>query len=423
MNSRPRIFLSYARENQEEVKKIAQMLFDKGFDPFWDREKLYIGDTWREKIREAISNSQLFIACLSTISVRKKGFFQAEINQALEISDEMPPGSAFILPLLLDECADTMHRRLRDEYQYVRFFEDSGPDRLVEGIRKQLESKKEPERALEEKEISPPQEILDGLNKLFGVDENPPKYLEDLIKNMGTLVEAVSDLQRNPDWANDRYINFISGLLNSVIDVNIVRFKNLRLGGDRPLLFPRVAAEMADDILAEQMKAMEKGDHYDVISDVVSWRDGQLEKFQEQTKKAVERGVVVLRVFNLLRPFHESLEPEEVKEILKIHLQDSKEWQSTEKGKYEIKVLADDELKKHKRALAPLGRVKIADSHFGVFRHGSEGKAVRFKVPPPGLSEMLICRDQEIIRQDLALFNKVWVAASWFDEDRIQCIV
>jgi hypothetical protein len=168
---------------------------------------------------------------------------------------------------------------------------------------------------------------------------------------------------------------------------------------------------MADHVLAEQMKAMERGDRYYVISDLASWLHSQLEKFQEETAKAVGRGVIVRRIFNLLRPsWHEAAGHElAVEEILKFHFDASNEWQSESGGKYEIRVMDEEVLTN--RQLQKFDQGKIRESHFGVFLHGREGTAVRFKVPTPSLSEMLLCRDQNMIEKDVVLFEAAWNAS------------
>jgi len=55
-----------------------------------DTRKLVPGQNWPRAIETAIENSDLFIACFSTNSVRKKGGFQAEIRYALDCARQIP---------------------------------------------------------------------------------------------------------------------------------------------------------------------------------------------------------------------------------------------------------------------------------------------------------------------------------------------
>jgi hypothetical protein len=421
-NMKPRIFLSYAKEDISDARTVYDALQNEGLQPYIDERDLDIGDNWKEEIRDSIEQCGLFVACLSKRSIEKEGHVQFELKVALEFSETKPNRSAYILPLLLDECSDTMPRSLR-ALHYLRWFKEDDRPKFIRGVKKRIEAKEPEAKAGVEKppsDIDTAVDVSKALYQLFGADEDTsPDHVRELIANVGTLVGAVTTLQQRRDWANDRYINFISGLLNSVIDLNVERIKSLPQGGDWTLVFPRTAAEMADDVLSEQMKAMDAGDSYDVISDVASWHNSQLEKLQAETLSAVKRGVNIRRVFNLLRPsWHEEYETDRAKltEILKLHFHASSEWESTRGGRYEIKVMDDKDLSK--RELARFDRAKVVESHFGVFRHGPGGTAVRFKVLTPSLSEMLLCRDAEIIKKDLTLFEAVWAAGSWLKDRR-----
>jgi len=73
-------------------------------DPWLDEEKLLPGQDWQYEIRRAIKASDIALVCLSTKSITKVGFVQKEIKYALDVADELPIGTIFIIPLRLDEC-------------------------------------------------------------------------------------------------------------------------------------------------------------------------------------------------------------------------------------------------------------------------------------------------------------------------------
>jgi len=70
---KPKIFLSYAREDMGMAKQLYNDLKRYGLDVWLDTESLLPGDRWKDKIRDAIENSNYFIALLSTRSVQEVG--------------------------------------------------------------------------------------------------------------------------------------------------------------------------------------------------------------------------------------------------------------------------------------------------------------------------------------------------------------
>ena len=74
--------------------------------------------------------------CLSSQSVRKEGFLQKEIKFALDVADEKPEGTIFIIPVKLDECQ--LPGRLR-HWQWVNYFEEDGYSRILRALRSRAE--------------------------------------------------------------------------------------------------------------------------------------------------------------------------------------------------------------------------------------------------------------------------------------------
>ena len=83
MNSKPKVFLSYAREDRDTVSKIYNYLLNNSCEPWMDIEKLLPGQDWEYEIDIAIKNTDFFIACLTTNSVVKTGYVQKELRKAL----------------------------------------------------------------------------------------------------------------------------------------------------------------------------------------------------------------------------------------------------------------------------------------------------------------------------------------------------
>src|SRR5690606_41977128 len=71
------------------------------------------GQNWRLAIERAIRESALFLALLSARSVSKAGYVQKELRHALDVLEEMPPGTVYVVPTRIEEC-EPAHDALRD---------------------------------------------------------------------------------------------------------------------------------------------------------------------------------------------------------------------------------------------------------------------------------------------------------------------
>mgnify|MGYP003973173941 FL=1 len=122
-----KIFICHSKEDKEQVRALYRKLKRYRFDPWLDEEKLIPGQDWDQEIRKAINESQAVIVCLSKVSLNKEGYVQKEIRLALDIADEKPPETIFLIPLRLEDCDIPI--RLR-KWQWVDLFEKSGYKQL-----------------------------------------------------------------------------------------------------------------------------------------------------------------------------------------------------------------------------------------------------------------------------------------------------
>jgi formylglycine-generating enzyme required for sulfatase activity len=132
-----RVFLCHARADTAAVRVLYDRLREEGFLPWLDEEDLIAGQDWQVEIPKAVRAADLVLVCLSTHSTNKEGYVQKEIKLALDVADEKPEGTIYIVPLKLEECSvpDRLGR-----WQWVDFFHPKGYERLLKALRHRAES-------------------------------------------------------------------------------------------------------------------------------------------------------------------------------------------------------------------------------------------------------------------------------------------
>jgi hypothetical protein len=137
-----RIFLAHATEDKAQVRKLHAKMVGAGLDPWLDEIDLLPGQDWQLEIPKAIRESKIFIACLSKRSVLKQGYVQKEFRLALSSYAEKPPGTIYLIPLRLNECAvpDLQIAELgmnMRHIQWLDYWKPDGFERLVAAIHQQ----------------------------------------------------------------------------------------------------------------------------------------------------------------------------------------------------------------------------------------------------------------------------------------------
>jgi len=112
-------------------------LLNDDFRPWLDEECLLPGQDWDHEISKAVRSSGAVLVFLSRASISKEGFVQKEIKYALDVADEKPEGTIFVVPVKLEEC--TVPSRLR-RWQWVDLFLEGGYVRLSEALRSRQRS-------------------------------------------------------------------------------------------------------------------------------------------------------------------------------------------------------------------------------------------------------------------------------------------
>lgn len=129
-----RVFISYAREDVDAAERLYRSLKRRGANPWMDVKDLKPGQRWQAVIEREIESCSHFLALLSSRSVPKRGFVQAELRRALEVLDRMPEGQIFVIPARLDECPSP-HPRFEHLHRVDLFPRwSSGVDHIVRAL-------------------------------------------------------------------------------------------------------------------------------------------------------------------------------------------------------------------------------------------------------------------------------------------------
>jgi formylglycine-generating enzyme required for sulfatase activity len=126
-NRKLKVFLCHSKDDKPKVRELYQRLVTDGFDVWLDEEKLMPGQDWDLEIRKAVRDSDVVVVCLSNGSVTKVGYVQKEIRFALDVADEQPEDTIYLIPARLEECK--VPSRL-NKWQWVDLFETKGLEKL-----------------------------------------------------------------------------------------------------------------------------------------------------------------------------------------------------------------------------------------------------------------------------------------------------
>lgn len=132
------VFLCHATGDKPKIRELYRRLRNDRVDTWLDEENLLPGHEWQIEIPKAVRSSDVVIVCLSKGSITKEGYVQKEIRQALDVADEKPDGTIFIIPLKLEECE--VPERLK-KWQWVNLIDNNGYERLMRSLEIRAASK------------------------------------------------------------------------------------------------------------------------------------------------------------------------------------------------------------------------------------------------------------------------------------------
>lgn len=133
MDKRAKIFLCYAREDEEAVELLHEKLFKAGFKPWMDTKDLEAGEQRQLAISKAIKESDFFVVCLSVRSIHERDSWQNEIGEALDRAKEMLSSDIYLIPIRLNEKCEIPDSL--NSFKGVDLFEDDGWAKLMSAMK------------------------------------------------------------------------------------------------------------------------------------------------------------------------------------------------------------------------------------------------------------------------------------------------
>jgi hypothetical protein len=126
-----RIFISHAKEDRIKALSLYDDLKGARFEPWIDEYDLLPGQRWEVVIPQVIAESDIFVACLSRASVKKRGYVQAELQFAYSEDRKVPEHLVYIVPLRFDDCGVPFELR---KYSWVDYFNEEDAIRFVKKL-------------------------------------------------------------------------------------------------------------------------------------------------------------------------------------------------------------------------------------------------------------------------------------------------
>lgn len=138
MSDQRHVFLSYMHEDTEAVDQLERALEAAGLAVWRDVRRLFPGEDWQQKIREAIQRNTLaFVACFSTaLNKRETSHMFVELTIAMEEYRKRPPGAEWLFTTRFDDVAIPEYdlgygRMLGSHIQRTDLFGERGTENLV----------------------------------------------------------------------------------------------------------------------------------------------------------------------------------------------------------------------------------------------------------------------------------------------------
>ena len=204
-----KVFLCHASGDKPSVRDLFKRLTLEGVNAWLDQEKLLPGQDWRMEIPRAVREADVVVICLSNKSITKEGYVQKEIKFALDIAEEKPDGTIFLIPARLEDC--TVPERL-NRWQWVDLYDENGFIKLLRSLKLRADAvgaTVEPDLYVDsEKEVNRKLEQLytEGLAAFYTEDwDKACQRFQSILSerpNHKNAAEKLEEAKRQRDLAN-----------------------------------------------------------------------------------------------------------------------------------------------------------------------------------------------------------------------------
>lgn len=141
------VFLSYAREDAEAARRVADALRAFGVEVWFDMSELRGGDVWDQKIRRQIKECALFMPVISGQSdQRGEGYFRLEWKLAVERTHLLAEGMPFLFPVVVDDTSEA-NASVPEQFlksQWTRLPGGEPTPQFVEHVKRLLQAPRKP---------------------------------------------------------------------------------------------------------------------------------------------------------------------------------------------------------------------------------------------------------------------------------------
>src|SRR4051794_10158638 len=108
---KPKVFISYSRQDAHLIKPLLQLLQINGHKVFLDTDSIGLGDRWKQELKQAIRRSNIFILFWCCHSSHSK-YVAEEVRAALKDKKKR------VIPALF--CHAPMRKKIK-EFQWLDF--------------------------------------------------------------------------------------------------------------------------------------------------------------------------------------------------------------------------------------------------------------------------------------------------------------
>jgi TIR domain len=139
---RPAVFLSYASADREAARILKDAMPTFGLEVWYDESELGGGEAWDQKIRKQIRECDYFMPLISAqTEARHEGYFRREWRLAVERTLDMADDHAFLLPVVIDDTAQS-GARVPEKFFTIQWLRVPGgrPTAALEALCRRLAS-------------------------------------------------------------------------------------------------------------------------------------------------------------------------------------------------------------------------------------------------------------------------------------------